>query len=72
MKINLKLKELREKNKVSQIKLQMDTGIEQALISKYENGKRVPPTETLIIFAEYFNVSIDYLIGRTENPEINE
>ena len=71
MKVNLKLKDLREKNKVSQIKLQMDTGIEQALISKYENGKRVPPTETLIVLAEYFNVSIDYLVGRTNNPDIN-
>ncbi|MBR0188816.1 MAG: helix-turn-helix transcriptional regulator [Clostridia bacterium] len=72
MEINLKLKELRKKVKVSQIKLQMDTGIEQALISKYENGKRVPPTETLIELAEYFNVSLDYLIGRTEHPEINK
>ena len=72
MKIRLKLKELRKKEKVSQIKLQMDTGIEQALISKYENDKRVPPTETLVALAEYFNVSIDYLIGRTETPEVNK
>lgn len=71
MEIKLRLKELRKKSKVSQIKLQMDTGIEQALISKYETGKRVPPTETLIVLAEYFNVSIDYLVGRTDNPEIN-
>ena len=71
MDINLKLKDLRKKAKVSQIKLQMDTGIEQALISKYETGKRTPPTGTLIMLAEYFNVSIDYLVGRTDNPEIN-
>ena len=72
MEIKLRLKELRKKEKISQLKLQMDTGIEQALISKYENGKRVPPTETLILIAEFFNVSIDYLIGRTENPEIKK
>ena len=70
--MEIRLKELRKKRKISQIKLQMDTGIEQALISKYENGKRVPPTETLIVLAEYFNVSIEYLVGRTDNPEINK
>ena len=70
--MEIKLKELRKKCKISQIKLQVDTGIEQALISKYETGKRVPPTETLILLAEYFNVSIDYLVGRTDNPEINK
>ena len=72
MEINLKLKELRKQFKVSQIKLQIDTGIEQALISKYETGKRIPPTETLILLAEYFNVSLDYLVGRTEKTEINK
>ena len=72
MEINLKLKDLRKGAKVSQIKLQVDTGIEQALISKYENGVRVPPTETLLILAEYFNVSVDYLVGRTDNPKINK
>ena len=49
----------------------MKTGIEQALISKFENGERIPPTETLIILADFYNVSIDYILGRTDNPEIN-
>ena len=71
MKIKLKLKELRKAAKMSQIKLQIDTGIEQALISKYENGNRIPPTETIILLAEYFNVSVDYLLGRTEKKEVN-
>ena len=71
MKINIRLKELRKSAKISQVKLQIDTGIEQALISKYESGKRIPPTETLIILSEYFNVSIDYLIGRTDKKEVN-
>ena len=50
----------------------MKTGIEQALISKFENGERVPPTETLITLADFYNVSIDYLLGRTDNPEVNK
>lgn len=65
MEVKCRLKELRKRVGISQIKLQMDTGIEQALISKYETGKRIPPTETLIIFADYFNVSIDFILGRT-------
>lgn len=50
----------------------MATGIEQALISKYENGERTPPTETLIILADYYNVSMDYIMCRTTKPEINK
>ena len=38
-------------------------GIEQALLSKFERGERIPPTETLIILADFYGVSIDYLFG---------
>ena len=48
----------------------MQTGIEQALLSKFENGERVPPTETLIILANFYNVSIDYILCRTDKPEV--
>ena len=65
------LKKLRQERKLTQIALQMHTGIEQALISKFENGERIPPTETLIILADFYNVSIDYILGRTDNPDIN-
>ncbi len=70
MKNNLLL--LRKKKGITQIALQMATGIEQALISKYETGERVPPTETLMILADYYNVSMDYIMCRTDNPEINK
>ena len=46
-------------------------GIEQALISKYENGERVPPTETLMQLADFYGVSMDYIMGRTDRKEIN-
>lgn len=62
------LKKLRKEKKLTQIGLQMQTGIEQALISKYENGERIPPTETLIIFADFFKTNIDYLLNRTDDP----
>ena len=66
---NLRL--LRKQRKMSQLTLQMATGIEQALLSKYETGQRVPPTETLILLADFYGVSIDYLLGRTDNPKLN-
>lgn len=66
------LKKLRKKAGLTQIALQMQTGIEQALLSKFENGERVPPTETLMTLADFYEVSMDYIMGRTENPEINK
>ena len=61
----------RKQRRLSQIAVQMQTGIEQALLSKYENAVRVPPTETLLILADFYEVSIDYILKRTENPFIN-
>ena len=70
--MNNNLKKLRENKKITQIAVQMATGIEQSLLSKFENGERVPPTETLIRLADFYNVSMDYIMCRTENPKINE
>ncbi|MBQ4052301.1 MAG: helix-turn-helix transcriptional regulator [Clostridia bacterium] len=70
MKNNLKL--LRKQAGYTQIAVQMKTGIEQALLSKFENGERVPPTETLVRLAEFYNVSIDYILCRTDVPEVNK
>lgn len=65
-----RLRILRKEKGLTQIALQMKTGIEQALISKYESGERVPPTETLIILADFYGVSIDYILCRTDKREI--
>lgn len=69
--MNNRLKELRKSRKLTQVSLQMKTGIEQALLSKYETGERIPPTETLLRLAEFYNVSIDYILCRTDKREIN-
>ena len=66
------LKKLRHEKGLTQIALQMHTGIEQALLSKFENGERVPPTETLMRLAEFYNVSMDYIMCRTEKKEISK
>ena len=66
------LRKLRKSKGLTQIALQMQTGIEQALLSKYETGERIPPTEALLILSDFYNVSIDYILKRTDNPEINK
>lgn len=66
-----RLKALRKARGYTQIALQMQTGIEQALLSKFENGERIPPTETLLRLADFYNVSIDYILCRTDKPAIN-
>lgn len=67
-----RLKALRKGKGYTQIAVQMKTGIEQALLSKFENEERTPPTETLFILAEFYNVSIDYILCRTDKPEVNK
>jgi len=66
----IRLKELRKKKNISQVKLAMDLNMNQNSISRYENGEREADYETLIAFADYFDVSVDYLLGRTDNPEV--
>lgn len=66
-----RLKLLRKSRGYTQVSVQMQTGIEQALLSKFENGERVPPTETLLKLAEFYNVSMDYILCRTDKPDVN-
>ena len=66
-----RLRQLRKSRRYTQVSLQMKTGIEQSLLSKYETGERIPPTEALIKLADLYDVSIDYLLGRTDKPEVN-
>ncbi len=68
----MRLRELRKKHKLSQLKLAMDLGLNQNSISRYESGEREADYATLICLADYFNVSIDYLLGRTDNPKMNK
>ena len=68
----MRLLELRKKRGISQLKLAMDLNMNQNIISSYENGEREADYKTLIQLADYFNVSIDYLLERTDKPEINK
>ena len=68
----IRLKELRKQKQISQLKLAMDLGMNQNTVSRYETGEREADYQTLIAFAEYFRVSVDYLLGRTDNPHMAE
>ncbi len=60
------LKEIRKKKNLNQQKIALDLSISREAISYYENGKRSPSVETLVLLSNYFNVSIDYLITGKE------
>ncbi|WP_288542968.1 helix-turn-helix domain-containing protein [uncultured Clostridium sp.] len=53
---------------LSQVRLAMNLHLSQNSISRYENIEREAGYETLILIADYFHVSLDYLLGRTDNP----
>lgn len=67
----MRLKELRTEKGISQLKLALDLSTNQNTISRYETGERECDYEMLIKIADYFNVSIDYLLERTNNKTIN-
>ena len=68
----MRLKELRKARYVTQLKLALDLNMSQNTISRYETGEREPGLTELIKLADYFDVSVDYLLERTENPHINK
>lgn len=65
----MRLKEIRLDRGISQLRLALDLNMNQNCISRYENGVREADYKTLIAFADYFQVSLDYLLERTDKPE---
>lgn len=64
--MEFRLKALRKERCISQLKLALDLNMNQNAISRYENLEREADYETLIKLADYFGVSLDYLLGRTD------
>jgi len=67
----MNLRKIRKERGISQLKLAMDLNMSQNTISRYETGEREPGINELIKIADYFDVSVDYMLERTENPKIN-
>jgi len=66
-----RLVNIRRQNGLTQKELAESIGASERGIQNYEIGYRKPTFELLIAIADFFSVSIDYLVGRTDNPNIN-
>lgn len=68
---NEHLKRLRQSHNITQKQLAEFIGASERGIQNYEIGVRKPTYDVLIALADYFNVSLDYLVGRSDNPNMN-
>lgn len=66
-----RIRDLREDKDLRQIDVSIATGIDQKTLSNYETGKTRPDSDSLIRLADFFDVSIDYLVGRTIDQTSN-
>lgn len=64
-----RIRDLREDRDYTQAELAEHLHISQPAYSYYETGERAVPIEILILIARFYNVSIDYLLGETDNPK---
>ena len=64
----MRIRELRKARRITQLKMALDLDMSQNTISRYESGEREPGIAELIRIADYFRVSIDDLVGRTDDP----
>lgn len=67
-----RLKDLREDKDLKQVQIAELLGIQQTVYSRYERGFQNIPIEHLIFLADFYNVSTDYILGRTDNPKLNK
>ena len=67
-----RLKDLREDKDMKQVQIAELLGIQQTVYSRYERGFQNIPIEHLLFLADYYNVSTDFILGRTDNPNINK
>lgn len=66
-----RLKDLREDKDMKQIQIAELLHIQQTVYSRYERGVQNIPIEHLLFLADYYNVSTDFILGRTDNPKVN-
>lgn len=72
MALGNRIKELREKNNISQEKMSLDINVSRQTISKWENDTALPDSNNISVLCEYFNVTADYLLnGKEEEKQKN-
>ncbi len=62
---------VRKASRLTQADVARAVGVSRTMIVRYESGERCPPLDILLKLADFFGVSLDYLVGRTDRPEIN-
>lgn len=72
MSFSNRLISLRKSRNITQKQVCNAIGMSEPAYQRYEYGQREPAYQKLIALADYFDVSIDYLVGRTDNPSINK
>ncbi len=68
MELNEALRRFRKQNKITQVQAAQAAGVSEAMYQFYEYGKSDPTASVLISLADYFDVSLDYLVGRSDDP----
>lgn len=68
----IRIRNLREDNDLTQKKLAEELHCSQQVYSNYELGQRDIPTDILIKLSSFYHVSVDYILGITNNPKINK
>lgn len=66
-----RIRDLREDHDLTQAQMGKLLSCSQRVYSNYERGDIDIPTAILLKLADYYDVSVDYLLGRTDNPETN-
>ena len=67
--IGVRLRELRQSAKLSQAKIAAIVGSRQSAVDRFESGEAHVPADVMIRYADYFDVSLDYIFGRTDKPQ---
>lgn len=71
LSFSARIKECRTSANLTQVAAAKEFNLAWRTWQDYEAGKRTPPLNTLIALADYFDVSLDYLVGRSDNPKVN-
>lgn len=70
--MNLRIRDLREDADLTQKQIAELLLCDQSLYSKYERGERLLPLELAVQLADFYKVSLDYLVGRTDKKQSNQ
>lgn len=66
-----RFREIQQSRDITGYRIAKETGISQGLMASYNRGEKIPTVNNLVKIADYLDCSVDYLLGRTNKPEIN-